>query len=88
MTNPIASDEPFNGAATSEATWRGGPWDGVSMTVIVGERFFPLYGDPRCEDDSTFVPAPRRITPSRRCPIRPGPDGHLVIDWNAGTDQC
>lgn len=83
----MTTDEPFAGAATTEATWRGGPWDGISMTVIVGERFFPLYDDPQPEDDTTVVPAPHRTKPSRLCPIRPGPDGRLIIDWYAGTDQ-
>lgn len=83
----MTPDEPVAGAATTEATWLGGPWDGISMTVIVGERFFPLYDDPQPEGDPAVVRAPHRTTPSRLCPIRPGPDGRLIIYWHGRTDQ-
>jgi len=76
------------GSATTEATWRGGPWDGVTMTVVAGERLFPLYGATEAEGDKMTGPIPRALrkaSPRRMCPIVPGPDGHLIIDWDAGT---
>jgi len=82
-----AADELLAGSATTEATWRGGPWDGVTMTVVAGERFFPLYGVPDAEDEETTEPVPpgqREVQPVRLCPIIPGPDGGLVIEWDAG----
>lgn len=75
------------GSATTEATWRGGPWDGVTMTVIVGERFFPLYGAMEADGDNTTPPVPLAqptAHPRRLCPIVPGPHGRLIIDWDAG----
>ena len=78
------------GSATTEATWRGGPWDGVIMTVVAGERFFLLYGDREAQDDETTTPVPpgqREAPPGRLCPIVPGPHGGLIIDWDAGISR-
>lgn len=75
-------------SVTSEATWRGGPWDGVTMTVIAGERFFPLYGTATLSGGITHDLTPltrRRAQPRRLCPVLVGPNGLLVIDWHAGT---
>ena len=59
---------------TIEATWRGGPWDGVTIEVLRGERFFPHYvptlshcpvvwlpdGSAIIDWDAREVPAPAR----------------------------
>ena len=82
-----AQPEPLDaGSATTEATWRGGPWDGVTMTVVSGERFFLLYDAMDPGDESTRAVPPRqaRPWPGRLCPIVPDPDGGLIIDWDAG----
>lgn len=87
-TSPVTPDAHFAGSATTEATWRGGPWDGVTMTVVAGERFFPLYGANEAEGEGTTGPVPpaqREASTRRLCPIVPGPDGRLIIDWDAGT---
>ena len=77
--SPAAPDALFAGTGTTEATWRGGPWDGLTMTVVAGERYFPLYGAMESEGDEATgpaVPPPQRCArPNRLCPIVPGPDG-------------
>lgn len=86
--SPVAPDALLAGSGTTEATWRGGPWDGLTMTVVAGERFFPMYGAMESEGDEPTGPVPpakRGARPSRLCPIVPGPDGGLIIDWDAGT---
>ena len=88
--SPVTPDELFAGSSMSEATWRGGPWDGVTMSVVAGERFFPVYGAMEAEGDETTRPVPpaqQVARPSRLCPIVSGPDGHLIIDWDAGIDH-
>jgi hypothetical protein len=74
-------------SSTTEATWQGGPLDGVAMNVIVGERFFPLYGAAALSGPNSVPASPGRRTarPRRLCPVLHGPDGRLVIDWHAGT---
>jgi hypothetical protein len=89
-TSSVQPEAPFAGSATTEATWRGGPWDGVTMTVVAGERFFLLYGDTQAQDDETTRPVPpgqRGAPPGRLCPIVPGPHGGLIIDWDAGINR-
>lgn len=86
--SPVTPGALVAGSATAEATWRGGPWSGVTMTVVAGERFFPLYGAAEAEVDMTTGPVPpaqREAPPRRLCPIVPGPDGRLIIDWYAGV---
>jgi hypothetical protein len=84
---PLAPPEISPGSAATKATWRGGPLDGVTMSVIAGEQFFPLYGAVEVEGDTTpeSLPADRGRAPRRLCPVLPGPDGRLIIDWHAGA---
>lgn len=74
------------GSGTTEATWRGGPWDGVIMTVVTGERFFPMYDAVPAEGANTTGPgtdAKPKPHPHKLCPIVPGQHGGLIIDWDA-----
>ncbi len=84
---PPRLDEPSLRSATTDATWRGGPWDGVTMTVVAGERFFPLYGAAKVDPGETAAASTteRRQWQCRLCPILPGPDGSLIVDWHAAT---
>ena len=89
-TSSVPPEALSAGAATTEATWRGGPWDGVTMTVVAGERFFLLYGDREAQDDETTTPVQtdqRGAPPGRLCPIVSGPHGGLIIDWDAGISR-
>ena len=57
------------------------------MTVVTGERFVPLYGAMEAEGDEATGPTrpvQRGARPSRLCPMVPGPDGGLIVDWDAG----
>lgn len=87
-TSLVAIDALLAGSATTEATWRGGPWDGVTTTVVAGERFFPLYCALVAEGEKATGPLPHRQPAAharRLCPIVPGPNGGLIIDWDAGV---
>lgn len=59
------------------ATWRGGPWDGKSISVIDGEKYFPIYAP----DPSPDASAQPRHNPYR-CPVVLDPDGRWIIDWD------
>lgn len=60
-----------------EATWRGGPWNGQTISVITGEGYFPIYDNP---------PAGKVVAESRPqptlCPVVLQRDGRWIIDWD------
>lgn|GEM_PF-3886140 len=60
-----------------EATWFGGPFDGTTMNVISGVKFFPLYATVPVADAREG-----QAHPTWLCPVVEGPDGRLFIDWN------
>ena len=85
MRGVVARDVMLFGVTRMlEATWRGGPFDGTTIDVVPGSEHFPVYDRGPWDATTALAVGGPRSRP-RLCPVVTGPDGRVVIDWDAGV---